>query len=240
MIMNKIILDKQKKIILDTNGSYYIEYINNINEVNIVVNEGINANLFVFCYEKDISNNIRYSLLDKSKLVVNKFYNNLDVNENIIINLDGSESSIVYNFSDISSGLESYDITINHNSKKVYSKINNRVIAFDGAGVEFRIDSNVEHGNSGSIMDQKTKVINLGKNRSTIKPNMNIREYDVKATHGAVIGQFRYEDIFYLMSRGINYNESLKLLIRGFLLFNISNNDEFNELVNDVISMYWR
>ena len=92
------------------------------------------------------------------------------------------------------------------------------MIAMDNASIEFNIDSNVDYGNSGTIMNQSTKIINLGENRSVIKPNMNISEYDVKAKHGSVVGKFREEDIFYLMSRGISYNDSLKLLIKGFLL----------------------
>ena len=238
--MNKIILDNKKKIILDNSGDYYIEYSDSVNDVNIIIDANIEVILNVFCCDKVISNNIRLSLSDNAKLVVNKFYNNIEVNEDINIDLDGKMSSIVYNFSNISLGLESYKININHNNRDVSSIINNRVIAFDGAGVEFIIDSNVEKGNSGAIMDQKTKIINLGDNKSVIKPNMNIHEYDVKATHGAVIGKFRYDDIFYCMSRGISYNDALNLLIKGFLLFGKDINLEYREYVNSVIDMYWR
>ena len=237
--MNKIVLDS-KQVILNKSDKYFLKYDNNINDVEIVVKNSVDAILYVFCSDRIISNSIRYYLHDNAKLVVNKFYNNLEVNENIVVNLNGENSSIIYNFSDIIVGLESYDILINHNNKNVYSKFNNKVVAFDGAGANFNINSSVDKGNSNVIMDQKTKIINLGKNRSVVRPILSVGEYDVKATHGSVIGKFRDDDIFYCMSRGISYENTMNLLVKGFLSFNNFEDNEFFNNVNSIIDMYWR
>ena len=57
----------------------------------------------------------------------------------------------------------------------------------------------------------------MSKNNSIIKPNLYIDEYDVDARHAATIGRFNSEDIFYLMTKGIDKKEAIELLISGFL-----------------------
>lgn len=48
-------------------------------------------------------------------------------------------------------------------------------------------------------------------------PEMDIYSDDVKATHGAAIGQMNEEEIFYLLSRGISAETSKKMIKNGFL-----------------------
>ena len=50
------------------------------------------------------------------------------------------------------------------------------------------------------------------------KPELEIYADDVKCSHGSTSGNLDEEAIFYLMSRGLNYQQSRKLLINGFLL----------------------
>lgn len=49
-------------------------------------------------------------------------------------------------------------------------------------------------------------------------PQLLIDEYDVKAGHGASIGQIDEEQLYYLMSRGLTYEEAETLIIHGFLI----------------------
>lgn len=235
--LNKINIDKEL-IEFKESGNYVIEF-DNIKNVEIVISNDLEVNIFYISNSMIVDRNINYRVLDNSKLVVNKFYNNKNSTENIYINLDGFRSSVEYYFSGISVSMDKYNMIINHNNKLVSSEIINHMIAMDNASIEFNIDSNVDYGNSGTIMNQSTKIINLGENRSVIKPNMNISEYDVKAKHGSVVGKFREEDIFYLMSRGISYNDSLKLLIKGFLLGEYKDK-EFCDKINLIIDKYWR
>ena len=50
------------------------------------------------------------------------------------------------------------------------------------------------------------------------KPELEIYADDVKCSHGSASGNLNEDSIFYLMSRGLNYNQSKELLINGFLL----------------------
>lgn len=62
------------------------------------------------------------------------------------------------------------------------------------------------------------KVLLLGKNaRAEVEPELEIDSNDVKASHSASIGQIDEEQLFYLMSRGLNRQESVKMIIKAFL-----------------------
>tara|TARA_B100001996_G_scaffold80510_1_gene59364 strand:- start:15 stop:1262 length:1248 start_codon:yes stop_codon:yes gene_type:complete len=50
------------------------------------------------------------------------------------------------------------------------------------------------------------------------KPELEIYADDVKCSHGSASGSLNDNSIFYLMSRGLNYQQARELLINGFLL----------------------
>jgi Fe-S cluster assembly protein SufD len=52
--------------------------------------------------------------------------------------------------------------------------------------------------------------------RADTMPELEIGANDVRCTHGATVGQVEEEYIFYLMSRGINRTEAVKLIVDGF------------------------
>ncbi len=70
---------------------------------------------------------------------------------------------------------------------------------------------------------QKTEAYQLNNNLilhdeacANAKPNLEIFADDVKASHGATVGQLNEEELFYLRSRGLSLNEAKKWLIEGF------------------------
>ena len=66
---------------------------------------------------------------------------------------------------------------------------------------------------------QLSKAILLNKDSEfNTKPELEIYADDVKCSHGSTSGNIDENSIFYLMSRGLNYQQSRELLINGFLL----------------------
>lgn len=70
---------------------------------------------------------------------------------------------------------------------------------------------------------QKTQAFQLNHNlllsdaaQSDSKPNLEIFADDVKASHGATVGQLDPEHLFYLSTRGLNLNMAKHVLIQGF------------------------
>ena len=66
---------------------------------------------------------------------------------------------------------------------------------------------------------QLSKAILLNESSEfNAKPELEIYADDVKCSHGSASGSLNEDSIFYLMSRGLNYQQSRELLINGFLL----------------------
>ena len=91
-----------------------------------------------------------------------------------------------------------------------------------------------------SKLSQDNKIITMDENNSKIQPNLYIDEYDIEASHGAYIGKFDFDTIFYLESRGLSEKESYNLLIKGFLLENFYKYESLSEDLIDIINKYWR
>ncbi len=70
---------------------------------------------------------------------------------------------------------------------------------------------------------QKTEAFQLNNNlllndhaHADSKPNLEIFADDVKASHGATVGQLDIEQLFYMKTRGFPEEEAKNLLIYGF------------------------
>ena len=71
------------------------------------------------------------------------------------------------------------------------------------------------------------------------KPELEIYADDVKCSHGSASGSLNENSIFYLMSRGLNYQQSKELLINGFLLDVVEKitDSEIRNLVKNIIGL---
>ena len=71
------------------------------------------------------------------------------------------------------------------------------------------------------------------------KPELEIYADDVKCSHGSASGSLDENSIFYLMSRGLNYQQSKELLINGFVLDVIEKitDNEIKNLVQNIIGL---
>jgi len=251
--MNKILVSRDKiitdskNVFIDGNiikflnsDIYMIEYID-IEDINISMD--VDGNVDIVLYESSFLDKINVNnkyVIRNGSLSVNKFYDTFNVNEKVDIDLLCEYSKIDYRFSNICRGIEDYVININHNCKNTISSINNKSIAMDGAKINFVINSRVGKEYEKSILDQNTRIVTIGDTDAKISPNMFIDLDDVEARHGSVIGTFKDDMVFYLMSRGIEYNDAIKLLIKGYLFSNINADSSLREKILNVIDMYWR
>ena len=87
---------------------------------------------------------------------------------------------------------------------------------------------------------QLSKAILLDKaSEFNAKPELEIYADDVKCSHGSASGSLNEDSIFYLMSRGLNYQQSRELLINGFLLDVIEKITDFEikNLIKNMIGL---
>ena len=241
IISNNNVRINNNTIELLDSDKYLLEY-SDIEDIklNILVDNNVKAVLFESSFLDNSINVSNKYIIKNGELKVNKFYDNKSVNEKIEIDLLEEHSKIDYKFSNICKNKENYLININHKNKNTVSNINNKSITIDGAKLEFIINSIVEKEHIGSILNQNTRIVTLGDSNSKISPNMFIDCDDIEARHGSVIGTFKDEMVFYLMSRGIEYNDCIKLLVIGYLFSNIDEMNEIREKIIEVIDKYWR
>ena len=71
------------------------------------------------------------------------------------------------------------------------------------------------------------------------KPELEIYADDVKCSHGSASGSLDENSIFYLMSRGLNYQQSKELLINGFLMDVVEKitDVEIKNLITNIIGL---
>ena len=155
------------------------------------------AEVFVFSIgSKFIKNEINCNLNDQ--------YSSAFING--IINLKNDQHhEIKTNINHLSENTKSYQLiksVLNNNSKGVYQGkifVNSKAQKTDGY--------------------QLSKALLLNRNAEfDAKPELEIYTDDVKCSHGSTSGNLDENSIFYLMSRGLNYQQSRGLLINGFLL----------------------
>ncbi|MBP3920375.1 MAG: SufD family Fe-S cluster assembly protein [Bacilli bacterium] len=265
--MNKIILETDKLIdntdkninctynvnsifdvntlIIDVNANTNLEIYYNFpkltkTEITINVKKGVKLNIFETINGTEAKIKTIYNLETEATVNTYKFNDIEQIREYVIVYLNGKYAQINYNLKTIAINKEKYDMLIYHNDSDTNSKVVNNGVNIKDGNISINVSSFVKKGNKNCNANQNNRIINLTNNKCTIKPNLYIDEYDVSANHSALIGNFSKEELFYLMSRGINKEESIKLLIKGFLMNNLDIEEEQKQKIENIISKYWR
>lgn len=190
--MNKIVLDKENiinlKIEKDSICNIGKDY--KIKELNIELLDNV---LFIL---ND------YSEIDDSILKINIIQNN--------------NSKFLYNHSFISK--DKYELYINVNMIGNNSKNNINIHGISDSGYsKVIVDGLVRENTFNNELNENIKLLNINDGVSNIYPNMFINTKNVVANHSASISTINEDYLFYLMSRGINKEKSIDLILDGFL-----------------------
>lgn len=184
-------------------------------------------------YDFDITNqDVIYNVSENSKLVVYQYGINID--NNIIINLNGENASVEYHYSTINYDDHKYKIEVNHNNSKTISNLYNHGINVLDNKLDFDVTGNVLNKSDKCECNQKNQILNISDGKSTILPKLLIDNYDVISSHSAYIGKFKDEILFYLMSRGISEKVSYDLLINSFLVNGCDNTELIEKLEKEI------
>lgn len=105
-----------------------------------------------------------------------------------------------------------------NNAKHTSSNIKNYGVALDRSKLVFNNAGKIENGMKRSKAYQSTKGVILNPKASLeANPFLLIDEFDVEAGHGATIGAFDAESMFYLMSRGLARQDAEAMIVSGFI-----------------------
>ena len=220
------------------------------NFINIFYNFNLEKDSILKNYKIDkfINNNLKYSFNNIEQ-------DNNSVSETFILsagsdyfkneincNLNGEYSSAFINgiFSLKENQQHEIRTTINHlvENTKSYQLIKSVLGKNSKSAYQGRIFVNSKAQKTDGY--QLSKAILLDETSEfNAKPELEIYADDVKCSHGSASGSLDENSIFYLMSRGLNYQQSKELLINGFLMDVVEKitDVEIKNLITNIIGL---
>ena len=220
------------------------------NFLNIFYNFNLKENAILKNYKVDKleNKNIKYSFnnIEQSKNTISETFilssgSNFFKSE-INCNLKGEHSSAFVNgiFSLDNNKHHEIRTIVNHltENTKSYQLIKSVLEDSSKAAYQGKIFVNSDAQKTDGY--QLSKAILLNKDSEfNAKPELEIYADDVKCSHGSASGSLNEDSIFYLMSRGLNYNQARELLINGFLLDVVEKitDSEIRNLIKNMIGI---
>src|SRR3989454_5533516 len=105
-----------------------------------------------------------------------------------------------------------------HAAPHTQSSVVSKSISKSGGRAGYRGLVKIYPGAKGSKCAGRCDALILDdQSRSDTYPTMEIDEDDVQVTHEATVSKVSDEQLFYLMSRGINQDEAMNMIVRGFI-----------------------
>ncbi len=227
-------------------------FVNNTatNFINIFYNFNLEKDSILKNYKIDKfrNNNLRYSFNNIEQ-------DNNSISETFILsagsdyfkneincNLNGEYSSAFINgiFSLKENQQHEIRTTINHlmENTKSYQLIKSVIGKNSKSAYQGRIFVNSKAQKTDGYQLSKAILLNET-SEFNAKPELEIYADDVKCSHGSASGSLNEDKIFYLMSRGLNYQQSKELLINGFLLDVVEKitDSEIRNLIKNIIGV---
>jgi Fe-S cluster assembly protein SufB len=105
-----------------------------------------------------------------------------------------------------------------HLASNTRSNIISKSISKEGGIVSYRGLVKITKGSINSKASVKCEGLMLDNHSKTETfPSMEVEENDVEVSHEASVGKIGEDQLFYLMSRGLNKEEATKMIIAGFI-----------------------
>lgn len=143
-----------------------------------------------------------------------------DINLDIDVSLkNGAKAELYLACLNSMSFNKRFIFNVTHNERDTYSRTIMSGINNSDSILSFKGNSKIINGAHNSDTRQEGRITNLLPNaKSEASPSLLIDENDVKASHGAALGAYNIDQLFYLMSRGLKEEEAKKLITFGTLL----------------------
>jgi Fe-S cluster assembly protein SufD len=226
-------------IILDSNSPE----LKNLSQVNLNIQADANVTCLLL-HQNKAHNNTTFS----TKINLNAFAN-LNFIECLIdcgaskitqhITLSGASSSVKSTVIFLGSKSDQIDVntSIYHKAKKTSGNMLCRAVLLDNAKADFIAKITVPKGIVKTVSHQNMKCLTQGsKAKCDALPILDVNNDDVICSHGAAIGRVEDESLYYLESRGIPRNQAQRMLLKGFLMQELSSLPEkiISEIENKI------
>lgn len=147
-------------------------------------------------------------------------FSNSNISVKTQVNLNKEGANCRWHLATLS-GIENrkkFDVSFIHHVGHTFALMDNYGVSKDKSEIIFTGVNHILNGAKGSETAQNAKIIVFDPEaRGVASPVLKIDENDVKASHGAVVGQLNEDHMFYLMSRGLSKEEARALITLGYL-----------------------
>lgn len=210
--MNKILVDGDKIILaepinkIEVDGSAKI-YINNIDfDLNLEVRLHDDARLEIYdCTKNNFEKNLNVFQENNSYMA---YYHSFAIDEE-------------YNFK--------YCAYINGNN----NTNNIKIMGISNGKVFLDVDEIVQDKTKNNILNEDIRILTID-GVAFVAPKLHVNCLDVQANHNTAISNIREDELFYLMSRGIDINRARNLIKDGYLYgYFKSVDEEFYNLIKE-------
>ena len=138
----------------------------------------------------------------------------------IVVELLGEGAKSTWRYAGISSGNSNKNVTcsVEHLAPSTEAEVAQNGIATEKGKLSFLGTSHIHKGMAASSTSQKAKIIVFDPEAfGKCMPVLRIDENDVSASHSAIVGKLSEEQLFYLLSRGIDRDSAKRLMTLGHL-----------------------
>ncbi len=109
-------------------------------------------------------------------------------------------------------------IRVYHEAEYTESRVDTRVVLYDMARITQDVTLVVPQGRTGCKAFQSADVMSFSSQaRGHIIPRLEVSTDTAECSHGARVRTITDRDVFYLMSRGIDFERGKQLILEGFL-----------------------
>ncbi len=229
--MNTIIIDKENNIDIKDNALNLEIHVPEltinikgkalINEIASLENENLHLTL---------------NIEPNSSLIYNRFFIHHQTNNVITINQDNT-SKVVFNYS-----LVAYDtcnLILNSNLKGDNNETEIKIKAItEQKGkciITSTADTTPKIKNNNLI--ESIKVLVLNDEESVCIPNLLVSSNEIEVNHACTMSSIDPNYLFYLNSKGISDENSIKLIRKGYLLSNLDINEEIIKQIENIMEV---
>ena len=219
--MNKILVNNEEKeyilngkYIFQEDGNYSLEIEDIQKDIFLVVSKNIKVVLNLL--SKNTQLNIHLEINKDANFTLNY----LVIEGKTDIKADLVEEGAVFNlnYSVLNSINSSNKIIVKHNASKTTALLKNHGFTKNHANLILDVSAYIDKEANKCVSRQDNQIIENENSLSQINPNLYIDNYDVEASHAAYVGEFKENELFYLMSRGLDLETSKFLLLKAFLI----------------------
>jgi len=160
---------------------------------------------------------LNIEIKENAFLILNIF--DIAVRKEIVIDITSYDNSkFTLNVGFISE--EKYTLKVNTNlfGNNIINDVNIRGINENKSTVNIIMNGTVVGKTVNNVINEYAKIINKSDASNIMIPNLIVNTNDVVANHGVSIGGFRSDELFYLASKGIDTENSKKMIEEGFIL----------------------